>query len=311
MNEVGYDIAIPGNHEFDYGMDQFMSFTKNLTCGYLSCNFRNIQTGKLVLSPYQVLSYGDVKVGYVGITTPESVTTSTPKYFMDDKGEFIYGFDGDSSGEKLIQSVQNAVDEVRSKEGVDFVIAVGHLGGKITTNPQWGSSFIVQNTKGIDAFIDGHTHEEVPSLVVKNLEGKDVPITQSGTKLKFVGKVTIDTKGNIKTELVGEDEIKQRDLEIDELISTTMANYEELIKEVIGHTDFELIAMNDDSSWAVRVNETNLANLVTDSFLEEGKNFGGVDISLCNGGGIRANIAPVISLIHDSLVNGNTFIASP
>ena len=82
MNQVGYDLAIPGNHEFDYGMDNFLTLAREKAeYAYLCANFTDLE-GKAVLDGYQVLTYGDVKVGYVGIDTPESFTKSTPTYFQ-------------------------------------------------------------------------------------------------------------------------------------------------------------------------------------------------------------------------------------
>ena len=118
MNAIGYDIAVPGNHEFDYNWGQFESFARNLKCGFLSCNIRDLKTGQLIFKPYRILTYGDVKVAFVGATTPESIVKTTPYYFMDEEGNYLYGFDGDKTGEKLIASIQKAVDDARA-EGAD------------------------------------------------------------------------------------------------------------------------------------------------------------------------------------------------
>ena len=74
-SHVGYDYAVPGNHEFDYGMDVFLDLAQNRAqYTYLSCNFLG-QTGDAVLSPYALEDYGDVQVAYLGISTPETLTT--------------------------------------------------------------------------------------------------------------------------------------------------------------------------------------------------------------------------------------------
>ena len=90
MNAVGYDVAIPGNHEFDYGMDRFLELTEMADFPYISANFN--KDGELVFDPYVIEEIEGVKVAFVGVTTPKTITSSTPKYFQDDEGNFIYGF---------------------------------------------------------------------------------------------------------------------------------------------------------------------------------------------------------------------------
>ncbi len=200
MNKAGYDFAIPGNHEYDYGMGRFMELAGQLNCGYTSCNFMNLAAGTTVFEPYRMFTYGDTRVAYVGATTPESFTKSTPAYFQDSQGNYIYGFCEDESGQGLYNQIQATVDAAKGA-GADYVILVGHLGENGTTD-RWSSDNIVKNTRGIDAVIDGHSHETVPGKTVKNADGRDVPLTQTGTKLKNIGKLTIRTDGTITTELV-------------------------------------------------------------------------------------------------------------
>ena len=187
MNAAGYDFVIPGNHEFDYGMEQFLKLASKMKCGYYSANLIDIKTRKLVLPPYKILALGNKKVAFIGATTPQTLTSSTPKYFQDKNGKFIYGFLEDESGLKLYKALQETVDRVR-KEGADYVILVGHLG----TNgalPKWSSGAIAAHTYNIDAVIDGHSHEqyEPPHKVINSI-GKEVLVTQTGTKLQALGQ---------------------------------------------------------------------------------------------------------------------------
>ena len=200
MNQVGYDFAIPGNHEFDYGMDRLLELSDQLNCGYYSCNFTDLRTGESVFEPYKIMDFGQVQVAFVGATTPESFTKSTPKYFQDDSGNYIYGFCEDETGQALYSRIQETVDEARTA-GADYVILVGHLGNAGIT-PRWASQAVVANTDGIDAVIDGHSHETVASTTLKNKDGEDVLLTQPGTKLADIGKMTIGTDGTITAELV-------------------------------------------------------------------------------------------------------------
>lgn len=103
MNEMGYDIAIPGNHEFDYGMDRFLELADMAQFPYISCNFN--KEGELVFDPYIIKEIDDCKIAFVGVTTPKTLTSSTPKYFQDEEGNFIYGFFQDETGEGIYKAV--------------------------------------------------------------------------------------------------------------------------------------------------------------------------------------------------------------
>lgn len=201
MNLIGYDVVVPGNHEYDYAMDQFFTLSKRTAAGFTTCNFIDLKTGKAAFAPYKMITYGDTKVAYVGITTPESFTKSTPAYFQDKAGNYIYSLCEDETGERLYAAVQLAVDTARA-EGADIVIAVGHLGQDGTTE-RWRSDTVIKNTNGIDVMLDGHSHEEYIQTV-KNKDGSNVTLAQTGTKLAAIGQLTINTKGNIKIEMVKE-----------------------------------------------------------------------------------------------------------
>jgi len=285
MNAMNYDIAVPGNHEFDYGMEQFEKLAKNLTCGYLSCNFRQIKTNELIFKPYRIIEYGDVKVAYIGITTPVTIIKASPAFFKNNTDHYVYDFDGD----KLYESVQKAVDDARD-DGANYVIAVGHIGENNGEKDEWRAPFIVKNTKGIDVFIDGHSHETTPMLMQKNLENKEIPITQSGTRLINIGQVTIGMDGTIKTELINSKEITSKDDYITDFIQKIKSLYEYKLKELIGHSDFDLILTDKNGKWIIRNSETNLGNLIADAFLSEAEVYGGADIAICNSGNIRAPI---------------------
>ena len=292
MNAVGYNFAVPGNHEFDYTIPQFMKYTVSLDCGLYSSNFTNLTTNSLVLAPYKILMYGNVNVAFVGACTPESITKSTPSFFKDDNGEYIYGFGGNDDGSEMVSQIQKAVNDARA-EGADYVIVVGHLGDGIgLINANWSSSSVVSRLSGIDAFIDGHSHEVVPSNIVQALDGKNVPITQSGTKLNYIGQVTISTTGEITTQLISSADVTGKDAQITSLIEDIKASYDVVLAEELTHSDFILRATDDNGKWLVRNGETGLCNLVTDSLLYAAAQTptGGADIAIQNGGGIRTNI---------------------
>lgn len=286
MNEVGYDLAIPGNHEFDYGMEQFLAITEKAAFPYISANFMDLTTNKPVLDAYKIFEIAGTKVAFVGISTPKTITTSTPVYFQNENGEFIYGFCQDETGEGVYAKVQAAVDAAR-KAGARFVIAVGHLGIEADCAP-WTSNDIIANTTGIDVLIDGHSHSTVASESVKNKEGNPVLLTQTGTKLTNIGKLVITTDGTITTELVSE--YAEKDATAESFIGGIKAQYDAQMQTVVAHSDYELTIYQPDTDPAVRIvrnAETNLGDLCADAY----RVIGGSDIGFMNGGGVRASIA--------------------
>ena len=199
MNSVGYDFVIPGNHEYDFGMTRFLELAPQQKCGYYSCNFLDKRTGELVLPAYKIFTMDGKKIAFVGVTTPETLISSTPVFFQDNDWKFIYTFCEDQDGTKLYTHIQTAVDKARA-EGAQYVFLVGHLGtnGAISV---WSSGAVAAHTTGINAIIDGHSHEQY-TRVDKNKNGEDVIIAQTGTKLATVGKITIHDDGTITSELV-------------------------------------------------------------------------------------------------------------
>ena len=123
MNETGYDIATIGNHEFDYGMARILELINKAEFSYLSCNFYETDDGQLVLPAYKIIEKGGVKIAFIGISTPESITKSTPTFFMDKNGNLLYNFYSGEDGSELYDSVQKTIDEVKPQ--ADYVIALG------------------------------------------------------------------------------------------------------------------------------------------------------------------------------------------
>lgn len=277
MNKLGYDVATPGNHEFDYGMDQFNKLVEKADFDYISCNFVD-KDGNPVLKPYVIKEADGVKIAFVGISTPKTITTSTPTYFQDGNGNYIYGFMQDDTGEKLYAAVQSAVDAAR-KEGAKYVIAMAHLGIEADCQP-WTSSDVIVNTSGIDVVLDGHSHSTIAGDIVKNKEGKDVILTSTGTKLANIGCLTITADGKLSTALINDDGMS-------DTIAEIKSGYEEIVNTVVASTKVEL-TVNDPVSGErmVRRQETNLGDLCADAY----RAMSGADIAVVNGGGIRVSI---------------------
>lgn len=289
MNQVGYDLAIPGNHEFDFKMDTFLDIVKNQAqYTYLSCNFVDAQ-GNPVLDAYKMITYGDVDVAYVGISTPETLTKSAPAYFQNEKGEYIYGFCQGNDGKDLYKQVQATVDAAR-KAGADYVVAMAHLGEDAQSSP-WMSTEVIANTTGIDVMLDGHSHTVEPSKTVKNADGKDVLLSQTGTKAESVGKLVIAPDGTMTTELVAladVDTTSQAYTDAKTFIEGIQNEYKAKADEVVATSAVDL-TINDPVTGqrAVRSAETNLGDLCADAY----RTLLEADVAFVNGGGVRDNIA--------------------
>ena len=281
MNAVGYDFVIPGNHEFDYGMARFFELASKQKCGYYSCNFVDMKTRKTILKPYKIIMLGGKKIGFVGVTTPETLVTSTPKYFQDKDGKFIYGFSEDPTGEKVYKAIQKAVDNVR-KDGAEYVFLVGHLGTE-SSIPRWSSGTVAANTYNIDAIIDGHSHEQyIPPHKIINKAGKEVLVAQTGMKLQSVGKITIREDGSISSELVKN--LKATDRKVTKLIAKENKRFEAILNQPVGEALVELTANNPKTGerW-VRKGETNLGDFVADAY----RAVLDTDVVIVNGGSVR------------------------
>ena len=292
MNVMGYDVAIPGNHDFDYGMDRFMELVGKANFPFISCNFN--KEGELIFKPWLIKEIGGVKIGFVGVTTPETLRSSTPRYFQDGNGNFIYGFLEDETGEALYDAVQKAVDEVRA-EGVDYVVVLGHLGNSASCSP-WMYSDVISHVSGIDAFLDGHSHD-TDQVVMKDKDGKDVVRTACGTKLANIGALHITRDGKISSELyawgssVAAPEMLGLTNAAEDAVHAATDELNKKLSEVVASTTVDLIIYEpdttDDSGQKIRIirrAETNLGDLCADAFLDQA---GDADIAFAPGGNIR------------------------
>ncbi len=306
MNAVGYDIAIPGNHEFDYGMDRFLELTQKANYPYISCNFN--KGGELVFAPYTIKEFDGVKIAFVGATTPMTLRSSTPKYFMDEDGNFIYGFLQDNDGTALYEAVQKAVDDARA-EGASYVFLMAHLGNETECSP-WTYSEVIANTNGIDAMLDGHSHD-TDQVVMLNKDGQEVVRSGCGTKLANIGVVTLATDGTISSRLYSwdADVAAPALLGLNNAGSAAVAQASEVLNEklrqVVASTTVDLtindpVATTDDAKPVriIRNAETNLGDLCSDAYLDQS---GEADIALVNGGGIRVSIKKGDITLNDIL----------
>ena len=304
MNAADYDLATLGNHEFDYTMEGCMNTIEWANFSYVSCNFyheENGVRGENVLDAYKVFELGGRKVALIGITTPESFTKSTPAYFQDENGSYIYGISGGEDGSALYADVQAAIDAAKAE--ADVVIALGHLGIDPSSSP-WTSKELIANTTGLDAFIDGHSHSTVEQEIVKDQAGSDVVLTQTGCYFGAIGMMRIAPDGTISTELITECEYS--DPAVKEIQDNWIDEINGRLGEVIGHTALTFDNY-DETGRLVRKMETNTGDFTADAlyYLFDSLDYD-VDVAFMNGGGVR-NRAITGDISYLSCKNIHTF----
>ena len=289
MNAAGYDVATPGNHEFDYGMDRAKAIMKEADFPYLSCNWVDLRTTLRVLPSVKVFVRGGRRIAFVGVTTPETFTKSTPAYFMDkEQRKYIYDIQGGEDGKKLYDAVQKAID--KAKLLADVVIGLGHLGVDPSSSP-WTSEEVIAHTSGFDAFIDGHSHTVMENKQVQDASGKAVTLTQTGSYFANVGEMTIAADGTITTKLIPTHE--GMDAGIAAMQTGWVNTVDDMLGEeiAVGDTKFYI---NDPATGKrrIRSGETNLGDFVADgiyTYFNEVEQLD-CDIAMMNGGGIRTDV---------------------
>ena len=290
MNEAGYNLATPGNHEFDYGMARAKAVLREADFPYVSCNWVDLRTGFNVLPSVKFFFVGGRKIAFVGVTTPETFTKSTPAYFMNDaQTKYIYDILGGEDGQKLYDAVQKAIDKAEFW-GADTIIGLGHLGVDPSSSP-WTSEEVIAHTHGFTAFIDGHSHTVMANKQVTDASGKAVTLTQTGSYFKNIGKMTVGADGTITTELINTYD------GLDAAVAATASNWISAVDDMLG----EEIAVGDTKFYIndpatgkrrIRSGETNLGDFVADgiyTYFNEIEELH-CDIAIMNGGGIRTDV---------------------
>ncbi|MCR5047903.1 MAG: bifunctional metallophosphatase/5'-nucleotidase [Saccharofermentans sp.] len=295
MNAVGYDVVIPGNHEFDYGTDRFFELVQMSDFEYISCNFTH--EDELVFAPYTIISEGDLDIAFVGVTTPMTISSVRPDYFQNEDGEYVYGFMEDETGEAVYEAVQNAVDEARDN-GADLVYLMAHLGNNPECSP-WTYSDVLSHTTGIDVCLDGHSHDN-QQVVMFNDDEQDVTRSAVGYRMNCIGYSHIDADGQIIetgiwtwSNTQSAPDLLNITNEITELIDEETASFEDSLNDVIGSTSVTLTIYDpnaeDDEGNPVRVvrsAETNLGDFCADAMRDQS----GADIALLTGGSVRTDV---------------------
>ena len=279
MQLMGYDALTLGNHEFDYGVPRMLELIGQIGAPVTCVNFYEAGARQSYYAPYVIRQYGNKKVAYVGALTPETMLLEGYAFY-DTNGVLLY----DLKQDDFYQLVQQAVDKARG-EGADYVVLLSHI-GETPQSMGFSSHRLVNKTRGIDVVLDGHSHEIIEGASVKNLDGKEILVTQTGTQFANVGKLLITPDGRITTHLIKTKEIPYEDARITAATDSIRQKVKAVTSKVVGHSDYMLLVSDENDQWVVRGKETNAGDLVADAYRYAMK----ADIGMENGGGIRNNI---------------------
>ncbi len=290
MNLVGYDAIALGNHEFDYRLDRLNELVSVLDTKPICCNFQKIGLDTSCFEPYSIVSYGGIDIAYIGITTPNTLTSSAPSQFKDENGDYLYTF----NTETLAVVVQNSIDAARA-EGADYIVALSHIGYE--EDPQYSDIVdLIADIRGLDVVLDGHSHTVIENMKLIDADGNEVILSSTGSKFEHIGKMVI-ADGEITTELIKTENYTKTDTALNAYIDEIYAEYSILGEREIAKSEVDLITHGEDGSFLVRIGETNLGNLCADAF----RMVTGADIGCINGGGIRAPLSKGNITFNDML----------
>ena len=281
MRRVGYDAVTPGNHEFDFGVPRMRALLPQIGAPVVCTNLFKEDDQRPLYPGGVIKSYGEKRVGYVGVCTPASIVDEAYAFF-DENGRKRY----DLRPDDIVTLVQHAVDSVR-QAGADYVVVLSHL-GEVNFDGFIDSHTLIGKLSGVDAVLDGHTHSVVPCDMVQDRNKHEIPVTQTGTQFAYIGKLLISADGRISTSLIPIKDIPYSSPQVTATADSIKRLMSAITGEVIGKNDFELVAADSLGDWLVRKGETNLGDLCADAFRKRCN----ADIGLVNGGGIRNNIAP-------------------
>ena len=302
MNLVGYDAVTLGNHEFDYKIPRLMELVDMMNTKPVCSNFQRIGEDMTVFEPYTIVSYGDIEIAYIGITTPDTLTSSSPVQFKDENDNYIYTFHGND----LYETVQDSIDAAKA-EGADYIIALSHLGTEFVPE-KWSAQTLVANTIGLDVVLDGHSHSVIEEMTVADKNKEEVIITSTGTIFENIGKLTISEEG-IETELIQTDTYEKEDEEVKALISKINEEYSEMGERKIGVNKVNLTTVDENGNRIIRNRETNLGDFCADAY----RIVMNADVGFINGGGIRADLSVGEITFNDLLsvfpFNNDTVVA--
>ncbi|HHX62715.1 MAG TPA: LysM peptidoglycan-binding domain-containing protein [Epulopiscium sp.] len=267
MNIVGYDVMVPGNHDFNYGQERLLELKETMAFPLIAANIIKAD-GSSLLSPYVIKEVDGIKIAIFGLSTPETAFKTSPNN--------VIGL----TFEDPSVAAQRMVDELKDK--ADVIIALAHLG--LDESSTYRSDIVAEKVTGIDLIIDGHSHTTLE-------EGKLVNgtlIAQTGDYDKNLGYVDLQIKdGKItekKARLIKYEDAKEieSDEEVLKLFADVDTKNSKTTSVVVGNTPIDLDGTRENA----RMKQTNLGSVIADAMLHQTN----ADVAITNGGGLRASI---------------------
>ncbi|MHC9539051.1 MAG: 5'-nucleotidase C-terminal domain-containing protein [Vulcanimicrobiota bacterium] len=260
MNNLEYDAAEVGNHEFDWGRSALSDMIKNAEFPIVGANI--LEKGQLMdgVKPYTLEEVNGLKVGVIGLISQETPGATDPKNI------------GGLTFESTSKTVKTYIPELKEK-GADLIVVLSHQGDKADEN-------LARAVSGIDVIVGGHSHTEIPEPRLVN----NTIIVQSGTGGAFVGDLTIDVDRETKKVSTYRNRllpVNSKELTpdpaIEKIIAPVVQEAQEVMGKTLGRSDVDLTHNRK------KVFETVLGNVITDGMRETAES----DIAMTNSGAIR------------------------
>lgn len=284
MNATGYDAMCPGNHEFDWGYDNLQQLRETAQFPVLAANIVDKVSGENVFEANNIFEMANgMKVGVFGLDTPEALTKTHPDKV---KGISFY------MEAELYACAQAQVDALTAA-GCDVIVCLGHLGVSEESAPN-RSYDVIENTTGIDLFIDGHSHTVIDGGETVG----ETLLVSTGEYFENIGMVVYDGE-TLSARLIGAqvdpDAVAlglidfERDDEVEDLVNSVNAKIEKQLSAAFAKTE---VVLNGERAPGVRTEETNLGDFAADAILWAARQAmgDGIVAAITNGGGIRATI---------------------
>lgn len=282
MNNAGYDVAALGKSEFYYNVEHLLGHHASMDYEIVSCNFIDETKGKSVFKEYEMKTYEDKNIAFIGVSNPSIYNYRTKDIFENESLGLNYSFCQDEDGSLLYDRVQESINKAK-EAGADYVIVLSNLGNN-DLYEKWDIKKLIVHTVGIDAVIDGGSKSIVEEEFVTNKDGKKVLLTQPGSELAQIGKLTIKDNG-ISADMVID--YTRKDNKTSEFMVDVIHKYQKSAENTVAYSDFDFIAKSsDEANYFIRYKETNLGDFCADAYREVMK----ADIGLVDAGAINSGI---------------------
>lgn len=271
MNQAGYSLFVPGNHDFNYGADWLLMLEDYAEFDFIAANLLREADNSSVFEPVALREIAGVQVGFFGLAYPGTPTVTNPVN--------VVGLNFTNPVEAARESVATLHDM-----GAEVIVAMAHLG---VDGMAWGREIAAQVPE-IHVVIDGHSH----TLLEEGYWVEDVLVAQAGAHGQFVGMVDITLYNGqvIHREARVIDKAASLDFDTNTALYNTIAEMtaelDEVLDEVVGYMPVTLLGDSPEHRTTLRSSEVAIGNLINDAILWAT----GADIAVTNSGGIRYHL---------------------